>query len=118
MASIPAREACVFWNPGEDLAIGRVGGPDIYDRFFKSGGACYSAWRKLGPEELYFRLLQLVCELVISERVPLEKVHAAFCVVPEYRLVLPADHRDALKEKEMHLVKGPHPKFTALYPPL
>lgn len=82
----------------------------------KSGGACFAAWQESTPEGLYFRMLQLVCELMMWEGISAAVVHEAFKVVPEYRLTLPYHRPDALSENEEELVEMPLPNFGRGYP--
>ncbi len=111
MSIIPAREACVFWTPGGEIAVAQAGGPDLYRHLQKSDGACWGWWQEARPDELYFRLLQLINRLVIQHKVDPDKVHTAFLVVPEYRAMLPYDHVDALTESEESLLENPIPDF-------
>lgn len=115
---IPAREARIFWDRQGEVGIARLGDTKKFAHLRKSGGACWGFWQQASPEELYFRLLQQVAHLIISEGIEPAKVHKAFLVVPEYRLTLPADHPDALKDDELDLVEGPHPQFSSGYGPL
>jgi hypothetical protein len=115
MEHIPAREARIFWTPNGDVEVHRVGS-GIHPRHHRSsGGACWGFWQEASPEELYYRLLQQVCHLIINHGIEPAKVHEAFKVVPEYRLAWPPDHPDFLSEDEGDAVERPLPKFSPGY---
>ena len=118
MEIIPAREACVFWNPGGDVAVARAGGPDNYGHLQKSDGACWAHWQEATAEGLYFRLAQLLNRLIIVHKVDPVLVHNAFLAVPEYRVMLPYDHPDALTDEEAALLEDPLPDFGSGSPML
>ena len=109
MDHIPARQACIYWNRNGDVEVHHTGSDADPRHLDKSGGACWAFWQEATPEELYFRLAQQICTLMTCENVSPAKVHAAFLVVPEYRLMLPRDHPDSLSDDEITLVEGPLP---------
>jgi hypothetical protein len=114
--TIPARRAAIFWNSDGDIAIADIeGDTSKFKHLIKSGGACWGFWREASPEELYFRMLQQVSNLMTCEGVAPAKVHEAFCSIPEYRATLPRDHRDALQDDDLALVADPLPEFSRGY---
>ena len=114
-----ARKAAIYWTKNGDVVVDHFveepGGGDTHKEHSKSGGACWAFWQQASPEELYFRLLQQICKLMTCEGIEPAKVHEAFKVVPEYRLILPRDHPDSLKDDEEHLLTDPLPKFSSGY---
>ncbi len=115
MTHIPAREARIFWSDNGDVEIHRVGSGYDPKHLPKSGGACWAFWKEAGPEELYFRMLQQVCHLILDHGIAPAKVHNAFKVVPEYRATLAPHHPDCLTDDETDLVEQPLPKFSSGY---
>lgn len=116
MEHIPARQACIYWTPNGDVEVDRVRSGNRHSHLQKSGGACWGFWQEASPEELYFRLLQQICDLMISQGIEPARVHEAFRVVPEYRVTLPHDHPDSLSDDEASLLEQPLPKFSLAIP--
>jgi len=92
---VPLYDAMITWNGLADvsatykLGIAIVPHPEPdFCRHWKlsnSAGACYTYWRELSTPR---RLLQLYTEawhIVGRDLVPMEMVHDALLVIPEYR---------------------------------
>jgi len=70
-----------------------------------SHGACFSAWGQARSEEMLFALMQVYALLTREAAIPASLVHRAFCVIPEYRATLLADHPDCLSESEWNRIR-------------
>lgn len=100
MSDIPLARALLLWMPGlngdEPAFAVRALGSDEYwsKRFRMSGGACYRSWQELAAEDPHKLLAQAMIELwhiAAFYAVPIQMIHEAMLVVPEYRNMLADD---------------------------
>lgn len=99
MADIPMKDALLLWNTPlcenhePAFAVRPLGHPD-YNRYDMQNGACFLSWREVAERPKPALLCQMMVELwhiVAFYRVPIEMVHEAMLVVPEYRNMLADD---------------------------
>jgi len=70
----------------------------VGEGFCITEGAGYPAWRDMSDTERMARMLLGAWRLVVNDRVPVDKVHTALMVIPEFRALLDEDFFDrALK---------------------
>lgn len=85
---VPLAKAQIIWDRyGEvDPPVRLIGIPGKDDdRYSSSGGACNSDWQHSDDVGRLLRLFAYFVELTVDEKIPAEKVHDAFSIIPEYR---------------------------------
>lgn len=102
---IPAREATILWDgDSKKVMIKQAGSYDTPEmaKLTSSGGAAFAFWQESTVDELYYRLLQTFAGIVRDDKIPVEVVHEAFLIIPEYIATLPpCKEQDKLKESGM-----------------
>lgn len=92
---IPIEKAMILWNSkSEGGGIKVVEHPETNREFrhlHKSGGACYSYWRKMTTEQLKNRLMVEAWDIAVRDGLDPREIHDALMVVPEYREMLSGD---------------------------
>lgn len=91
-ADIPLSEAMLCWSRRGPVKV--VEHPDergISDDYDKSAGACYAYWRGLSPERMRLQLLIDAWHATAFSDVPVQEMHEALLVIPEYRSMLADD---------------------------
>lgn len=96
-ADIAIREAMLCWNRGthgQQPGCIVVRHPDrrgASDDYSSSVGACFADWRKMDTRGQKLQLLIEAWHVAAFHAVPIEMVHQALLVVPEYRDMLASD---------------------------
>lgn len=98
MTDIPLSNALLLWNSGLNggtpaFAVRPLGHPD-YDRYSCQNGACMAKWRRFAekPEPALLALAMVeLWHVATFYLVPVEMIHKAMLVVPEYRNMLAED---------------------------
>lgn len=88
---IALRNAIILWDRDTNRVMLKLRGQDDTPEMAElpsSGGAAYGFWQDAPAGELYYRMLQQVCELVRDDGIPFDVVHQAFLEIPEYRITL------------------------------
>lgn len=95
MNDVPIAEAMLLWNSGLNggtpAAVVRPLGHDDYDVFTYSSGACWMRWRTSSVKEQKLQLMVDAWHVAVFYAVPIEAVHEALLVIPEYRDMLADD---------------------------
>jgi hypothetical protein len=65
-----------------------------------TNGACFPEWVAMSNQERLLKLFFQVWHIAYRDRVPLETIHAALMVIPEYRATLSGETCWALSKKE------------------
>ena len=96
---IPLAEAIFLYNAGwkgeePAFAVRRLGHP-YYDRYRFSVGACFSEWQQMArdspPINLLAKAMIDIWHAAAFYAVPIDMIHEAMLVVPEYRGMLADD---------------------------
>jgi len=109
---VPLQNALFMWNSPADQKECRIVVVDYTKYkgelpfFSMCHGACWEYWRKLEPEKLLSELFIEGYHLICREGIPVEKIHEAFCVVPEYRNSLASDFRILKPEDVLDAMLG------------
>lgn len=98
MEDVPLANALLLWNSGWDgetpAFVVRPLGHDDYYRYQSQVGACFTAWREMAEQPHPVLLAKAMVELwhiAAFYKVPIEMIHEAMLVVPEYRNMLADD---------------------------
>lgn len=102
-AGIPLSEAMLCWSTGGPVKV--VEHPDargLSDAYEKTVGACYAYWRGQSPDRMRLQLLIEAWHLAAFYDVPVQDIHEALLVIPEYRSMLADDYlpRQFASERE------------------
>ena len=101
---IPLKTAMITWRPayqGEpDCEVVNHPLTHYYKWLPFSHGACYSDWRKMTATNRKLMLMIEAWHITCRDGVPLETIHNAMMVIPEYRDMLSEDFNLYNMEKE------------------
>lgn len=95
MSDVPIGRALILFdtglNGGAPRVVVRPLGHSDYDRYERQSGACFASWRGKDTQELQLRLMIEAWHMTAFYAVPVEMVHEALLVIPEYRSMLADD---------------------------
>lgn len=101
---IPIRQAVIHSDFSHRVAVRPLGDAAPADLHW-SHGACFANWGEAKADNLIFGMLQIYALLTREAGIPANRVHRAFCAIPEYRATLLPEHPDALSSEEFHQLK-------------
>ncbi len=101
---IPLRQAVISSDFSTRVIVRPIGYP-AQDDLHWSHGACFLAWADASADELIFSMMHIYALLTREAEIPAERVHRAFCSIPEYRATLLPEHPDALTGEEFRRLK-------------
>lgn len=90
--NIPLADALFLWDSGSEprFAVRERGHPDYCDYEYKVGAA-WAGWSALSADERLTQTLVDIWHVAAFYRVPINLIHEAMLVVPEYRDILAND---------------------------
>jgi hypothetical protein len=89
---VPIENAMICWNRGGGVLV--VEHPDrrhASDGYTGSVGACFSGWKAKGEMGQKLQLMIDAWDIAAFDGVPIDAVHKALLVIPEYRSMLADD---------------------------
>lgn len=95
MQDVPLANAMLLWNSGLNggtpACVVRPLGHDDYYKYGSSVGACFTDFRKLDARGQKLQIMIDAWHVAAFYAVPVEVVHQAMLVIPEYRSMLADD---------------------------